>query len=144
MRVLVTGGGGYIGTVLCEQLVAAGHRPVVLDRFFWGEERLAHLEVARIAGDVRDIREEWLDGIEAVLHLAGLSNDPTAEYNTEANWQMNAVATERLVALCKRKKIERFTFASSASVYDTESSATELDRSPIMCDEETVLAPRGA
>jgi len=144
MRVLVTGGGGYIGAVLCEQLVAAGHRPVVLDRFFWGEERLAHLEVERIAGDVRDIREEWLDGIEAVLHLAGLSNDPTAEYNTEANWQMNAVATERLVALCKRKKIERFTFASSASVYDTESSATELDRSPIMCDEETVLAPRGA
>jgi nucleoside-diphosphate-sugar epimerase len=144
MRVLVTGGGGYIGAVLCEQLVAAGHRPVVLDRFFWGEERVAHLDVERIAGDVREIREEWLDGIDAVMHLAGLSNDPTAEYNTEANWQMNAVATERLVALCKQRKIRRFTFASSASVYDTESSATELDRSPIMCDEETILAPRGA
>jgi nucleoside-diphosphate-sugar epimerase len=144
MRVLVTGGGGYIGAVLCEQLVAAGHQPVVLDRFFWGEERLAHLEVERIVGDVRAISEDWLEGIEAVLHLAGLSNDPTAEYNTEANWQMNAIATERLVALCKRKKIKRFTFASSASVYDTESSAAELERSPIMCDEETVLAPRGA
>ena len=144
MRVLVTGGGGYIGAVLCEHLIAAGHRPVVLDRFFWGDRPLEHLDVERIAGDVREMREAWLEGVDAVMHLAGLSNDPTAEYNTAANWQMNAVATERLVALCKARKIQRFLFASSASVYDTESSATELERTPIMCDESTDLAPRGA
>ncbi len=144
MRVLVTGGAGYIGAVLCDHLIEAGHKPVVLDRFFWGRKPIEHLAVETIAGDVREMREEWLDGIEAVMHLGGLSNDPTAEYNREANWQMNAVATERLVALCKRRKIERFIFASSASVYDTESSAAELDRSPMMCDETTALAPRGA
>jgi nucleoside-diphosphate-sugar epimerase len=144
VRVLVTGGGGYIGAVLCAHLLRAGHVPVVLDRFFWGDAPLAGLAVERISGDLRAPRDEWFANVEGVVHLAGLSNDPTAEYNTAANWQMNALGTERLVELCKRHKIERFTFASSASVYDTESSAGELDRSPIMCDEETALAPRGA
>ncbi|MBC5811532.1 MAG: SDR family oxidoreductase [Candidatus Eremiobacteraeota bacterium] len=144
MRVLVTGGGGYIGCVLCDHLIRAGHSPVVLDRFFWGRRPLAGVRVEEIVGDIRDLREEWFDGIEAVVHLAGLSNDPTAEYNPEANWQMNAVGTERLVELCKRRGIERFTYASSASLYDTESSANEPERSPIMCDESTEIAPRGA
>jgi len=144
MRVLVTGGAGYIGVVLCEHLLRAGHLPVVLDRFFWGRKPLEHLAVETIAADLRDAREEWLDGIDAVMHLGGLSNDPTAEYNTEANWQMNAIATERLVALCKRRGIRRFTFASSASLYDTESAASEVERTPVMCDETTALAPRGA
>ena len=140
----MTGGAGYIGAVLTEHLVRAGHHPVVLDRFFWGRKPLAHLQVETIAADLREAREEWLDGIDAVMHLGGLSNDPTAEYNTEANWQMNAVATERLVELCKRRGVKRFTFASSASVYDTELSASEMERTPIMCDETTALAPRGA
>jgi nucleoside-diphosphate-sugar epimerase len=143
VRVLVTGGAGYIGAVLCEHLLLAGHQVVVLDRLFWGRSPLQNLEVDVICGDLREMREAWLDGIDAVMHLGGLSNDPTAEYNADANWQMNAVATERLVALCKKRKIERFTFASSASVYDTESSATALDRVPAECDENTALAPRG-
>lgn len=140
----MTGGAGYIGAVLCEQLIEAGHQPVVLDRFFWGRAPLEHLSLELIAGDIRQMKDEWLEGIEAVCHLGGLSNDPTAEYNTEANRQMNVVATERLVEMCKTRGIERFTFASSASVYDTESSATTLERSPVMCDETTPLAPRGA
>jgi nucleoside-diphosphate-sugar epimerase len=144
MRVLVTGGGGYIGAVLCRQLLAAGHRPVVFDRFFWGRGPLDGCDVEIRVGDVRDFDASSLDGIDAVCHLAGLSNDPTAEYNTEANWQMNAVGTERIVTACKAQGIERFTFASSASIYDNESSSHELTSSPVMCDETTVVAPRGA
>jgi nucleoside-diphosphate-sugar epimerase len=144
MRVLVTGGGGYLGTVLCRALVERGHQPVALDRFFWSEAPLRELGVPCISGDVRELNDEWLDGIDGVSHLAGLSNDPTAEYNTEANWQMNVVATERLIAACKRRGIKRFIFASSASVYDTDQSAHEVDHSPIMCDERTELKPRGA
>lgn len=144
MRVLVTGGAGYIGVVLCRQLIAAGHRPVVLDRLFWGRKPLAGLDVEIVAGDLRAFDDDWLDGIDAVCHLAGLSNDPTAEYNTEANWQMNAIGTERLVAACKGHGIERFTFASSASIYDSAASSNEMERSPVMCDETTVVAPRGA
>ena len=144
MRVLVTGGAGYIGVVLCRQLIEAGHKPVVLDRLFWGRKPLAGLDVEIISGDLREFDETLLDGIDAVCHLSGLSNDPTAEYNTEANWQMNAIATERLVAACVARGIERFTFASSASIYDSESSPNETSRSPVMCDETTVVAPRGA
>src|ERR1700682_2355392 len=101
MRVLVTGGAGYIGAVLCEHLIRAGPRAVLLDPFFWGRRPREHLEVETIAADLREAREEWLDGIDAVMHLGGLSNDPTGEYNTDANWERNAVAAARLVGLCK-------------------------------------------
>jgi nucleoside-diphosphate-sugar epimerase len=144
MRVLVTGGAGYIGAVLCRQLLDAGHSVVVVDRLFWGRKPLAGLDVRIVPGDLRLFDDAWLDGIDAVCHLGGLSNDPTAEYNTAANWQMNAVATERLVAACKAHGIARFTFASSASIYDSETSSHELTHSPVMCDEGTLVAPRGA
>jgi nucleoside-diphosphate-sugar epimerase len=144
MRVLVTGGAGYIGAVLCRQLLEAGHRPVVLDRLFWGRKPLAGLDVEIVAGDLRAFDDSWLAAIDAVCHLGGLSNDPTAEYNPNANWEMNAVGTERLVAACKAHGIARFTFASSASIYDRETSSHELSRSPIMCDETTAVQPRGA
>src|ERR1700722_13120398 len=141
MRVLVTGGAGYIGAVLCRRLVEAGHRPVVVDRLFWGRKPLEGCDVDIISGDVRDFDAAWLEGVDAVCHLAGLSNDPTAEYNTAANWEMNAIGTERIVAACKAKGIERFTLASSASIYDSEISSHELTRSPVMCDETTAAAP---
>lgn len=144
MRVLVTGGAGYLGTVLCRALQECGHTPVALDRFLWPATPLQELGVQYIQGDVRQWKDEWLDGIDAVAHLAGLSNDPTAEYNPDANWQMNVIATQELIAACKRRGIKRFTFASSASVYDTEQSSHEIERSPIMCDEMTEIRPRGA
>jgi len=139
----VTGGAGYIGVILCRQLSEAGHRPVILDRLFFGREALAGIDAEIIAGDLRALRDEWFDGIDAVCHLGGLSNDPTAEYNTAANWQMNAAATESLVGACKRHGIARFTFASSASIYDREAGA-EVRTTPMMCDEETAVQPRGA
>jgi nucleoside-diphosphate-sugar epimerase len=144
MKVLVTGGAGYIGAVLCGQLRAAGHAPVVLDRLFWGRTPLAGIDAAIIRGDIRRLDDAWFEGIDAVCHLGGLSNDPTAEYNTGANWEMNAAATEALVRACKRHGIRRFTFASSASIYDRETAPGEGSGTPIMCDEETKVEPRGA
>ena len=138
MNVLVTGGAGYIGVELCRQLLAAGHEVVVLDRLYFGRAPLAPFDgaIAVVQGDVREWRDEWLDGIDAVSHLAGLSNDPTAEYNTEANWQMNAVASERLAHACARSGVTRLVFGSSASVYD--------GIGPGMFDERTPVKPRGA
>ncbi len=144
MKVLVTGGAGYIGVVLCQQLREAGHEPVVLDRLFWGRRPLAGLDAAVIQGDIRRIEDRWFEGIDAVCHLGGLSNDPTAEYNVEANRQMNTEASAALVQACKRHGIRRFTFASSASIYDREAAPAEIHRAPIMCDEETAVEPRGA
>jgi nucleoside-diphosphate-sugar epimerase len=87
-------------------------------------------------GDVRDMPASALDDVDGVIHLAGLSNDPTAEYDPEANWQMNAVATETLGRMCAERGIERFVFASSCSLYD--------GLSPGMHDEATPIQPRGA
>jgi len=142
VHVLVTGGAGYIGLELCRQLIERGDTVRVLDRFFFGEAPLRELaersggRLTYVAGDVRDLDEAWLDGIDGVSHLAGLSNDPTAEYNPDANWQMNAVATERLAEACKRRGIARLVFGSSASLYD--------GIGPGMFDEQTAVAPRGA
>ena len=142
MHVLVTGGGGYIGLELCRQLIERGDRVRVVDRFFFGDAPLRELaersggRIEAILGDVRAIDDAWFDGIEGVSHLAGLSNDPTAEYNPDANWQMNAVATERLGEACKRHGIARLVFGSSASLYD--------GIGPGMFDERTAVQPRGA
>jgi nucleoside-diphosphate-sugar epimerase len=142
MHVLVTGGGGYIGLELCRQLLERGDRVRVVDRFFFGTAPLEALAAAypgrveAITGDVRAWDDAWLAGIDGVSHLAGLSNDPTAEYNPDANWQMNAIATERLGEACKRLGVARLVFGSSASLYD--------GLGPGMFDEATPVAPRGA
>src|SRR3970040_907013 len=102
-RVLVTGGAGYIGSVLVGMLVERGWAVRVLDRLYWGASSLGPWldRIELVQADVRDVRDEALEGIDGVIHLAGLSNDPTAEYNPEANWQMNAMATRRLAEACK-------------------------------------------
>jgi nucleoside-diphosphate-sugar epimerase len=118
--VLVAGGAGYVGCVLVPRLLERGYRVRVLDRLYFGEEALSGFRdrIELVVADVRDVPADALDGVDGVINLAGLSNDPTAEFNPEANWQMNAIATEALAAECLRRGIERFVFASSCSLYD--------------------------
>src|SRR6185437_7983480 len=136
--VLVTGGAGYIGSVLTERLLNRGYRVRILDRLYWGRGPIASLldQIELIEADVRDMPATALDGVDAVIHLAGLSNDPTAEYDPEANWQMNAVATETLGRNCVDRGVERLVFASSCSLYD--------GLLPGMHDETAPIQPRGA
>lgn len=137
--VLVTGGAGYIGAVLVPMLLDRGYRVRVLDRLYWGRTPLVPLleEIELVHGDVREIPPSVLDGVDAVIHLAGLSNDPTAEWAPEANWEMNAVATERLADACLTAGIRRLTYGSSCSIYDGL---------PAGCvyDERADVHPRGA
>jgi|SRR5215211_1336480 len=136
--VLVTGGAGYIGAVLTGRLLDRGYNVRLLDRLYWGEGPLdayagrIELEVA----DVREVPPSALEDVDGVIHLAGLSNDPTAEYDPDANWQMNAVATEALGNACVERRIERIVFASSCSLYD--------GLPPGMHDESAAISPRGA
>jgi len=124
----VTGGAGYIGVDLVEQLVQRGYRVRVLDRFFWGNCGLDQLPgVELLSRDVRDIVDEDLRGVDAVCHLAGLSNDPTADLDPNANWQMNTIATEELANACIRAGVRRLTFGSSGSIYDGLGDGEVLD-----------------
>lgn len=137
--VLLTGGGGYLGAVLAPMLVARGYRVRVADRFYWGTAPLAPVldQIELVHADVRDLPPNALDGVAAVVHLAGLSNDPTAEWAPEANWQMNAIATERLAESCRRAGVRRLTFGSSCALYDGLPTGRTWD-------EAAEVEPRGA
>lgn len=138
MRILVTGGAGYIGSVLVPKLLARGHQVRVLDRLFWGAPHFADEPgVEIINADVRRMPEGVLDGIDAVDHLAGFSNDPTSEASPAANWEMNAVATETIAMLCRVAGVRRLVFGSSCSLYD----GLENDA---LLDETVAVRPRGA
>ena len=131
--ICVTGGAGYIGVALVEQLVERGNRVRVLDRFFWGTcglEKLPGVEL--ISRDVRELGDDDLRGVDAVCHLAGLSNDPTADLDPNANWQMNTVATESLANACIRNGVSRLTFGSSGSIYDGAGSDEILNEDALV------------
>jgi nucleoside-diphosphate-sugar epimerase len=136
--VLVTGGGGYIGCILVERLLERGYRVRILDRLYWGEDPLTAFrdQVELVTADVREMPATALDGVDGVIHLAGLSNDPTAEYDPNANWEMNALATEALGRACVNRGVERVVFASSCSLYDGLPQG--------MWDETAPIEPRGA
>jgi nucleoside-diphosphate-sugar epimerase len=137
-RVLVSGGAGYIGSVLVGMLLERGWAVRVLDRLYWGESPLSPWRdrIELVQADVREVPDKVLQNVDGVIHLAGLSNDPTAEYNPDANWQMNALATQRLAEACKRTGVGRFVFGSSCSIYDGLPSGPSYN-------EETSVQPKG-
>ena len=120
MKVLVTGAGGYLGVVLLEKLLERGHSVRALDSFYWGEDVLGEMgeDVEIVHADIRSIKKKYLKGIDAVCHFAGISTDPMAEYDPKSTYEINTDATVELAELCKKWGVEKFTFASSASIYD--------------------------
>lgn len=121
MKVLVTGGAGYLGSVLCKRLVQTGHQVRVLDKGYWGYghvlESVPEIDLRQM--DIRGVGPAELDGVDAVIHLAGLSNDPTSEFRPEANQAVNVEAAEKLWRVCRAvARPLRVLCASTASLYD--------------------------
>src|SRR5690554_3251599 len=123
MRVLVTGGGGYLGTCLARRLCAQGHTVRVLDRFCFGEAPLTALQAESncevIQGDIRRLQEHpgLLDDIDAVAHLASLSNDPSCDLDIDMARDINVESTIELAKQAAQRGIRRFVYASTCSVY---------------------------
>lgn len=121
MRVLVTGHLGYIGTVLTPMLLARGHQVVGFDsdlfrRCTFGNPRDI-AEVPNIRKDIRDSEAKDVQGFDACLHLAGLSNDPLGDFNPQLTYDINHLASVRLAELCKKAGVKKFIFSSSCSNY---------------------------
>ena len=137
--VLLTGGAGYIGSVAVRELLDKGYTVRVLDRFLYGEHPLDEIRdrIEVVQGDICRLDEDVLDGVSSVIHLAGFSNDPTAEVNPEANHRMNTIATRTLAEACKRKGVDRFLFASSCALYDRGRDAADGIQ-----DEDSEVEPR--
>lgn len=121
--VLVTGGGGYIGTHVVDKFLQAGYKVRIYDQFIFGEGVLDELKVNNnlsvIKGEIGDWQKlrESLNGVDAVIHLAGLVGDPACIVNKELTIQMNIVSTKIIKELSKDAKVSRFIFSSSCSVY---------------------------
>jgi nucleoside-diphosphate-sugar epimerase len=141
MQVAVTGGAGYIGAVLVEELVARGHDLTVLDLLLHGQERVGEwvveLGARLVRGDVRDphARRTALEGAEAVVHLAAIVGDPACARNPELSHSVNVDASHALVDDAGELGVERFVFASTCSNYGRMADPT------VPIDEEGTLAP---
>jgi len=119
MRVLVTGHKGYIGTVMVPMLLNAGHEVVGLDSDLFQQCTFSpgiH-DVPEMRLDLRDVQPTHLDGFDAVIHLAALSNDPLGDLNPEITYDINHAASVRLVRLAKDAGVSRFLYSSSCSSY---------------------------
>lgn len=127
--VLVTGGAGYVGCQLVPALLDAGYRVRVYDVMFYGDAGLDSLRdrVEVIEGDIRHVTPDLLDGVSAIINLAGLSTEPAAEYRPEANHEINFKAAVELARLAKQKGLARFVQASSGSIYDVGAGHPEKD-----------------
>jgi nucleoside-diphosphate-sugar epimerase len=120
MRVLVTGTDGYIGVLLGPYLIARGHDVVGLDTGFYREGQLYDAGLAPFPQrnqDIRTLRAADLEGFEAVVHLAELSNDPLGQHNPGLTYAINHGGSVHLAELCKEVGIPRFVYTSSCSVY---------------------------
>lgn len=123
MRVVVTGGAGYLGNHLVPKLVEHGHEVRVFDRLCFGEAAARRFQdlpgCELIRGDIRNLNAvpTLLDNADAIIYLAGLSNDPSCDLDPEMALEVNLHATERLIDLAIKKGVRRFVFASSCSVY---------------------------
>lgn len=143
MKVLVIGGGGYVGSVLVEELLERGYAVKVFDRLFYGDYGLKDIrnKIELVVGDMRTMGLSVLKGVDAVINVGGLSNDPTAEYNPKANYEMNTLATEHSAKLCKHLDIRRYIYASSCSIYDFGIIEPDND---ILANEDTHVNPQAA
>lgn len=126
MRILVTGHDGYIGTSLVPLFKSAGHEVVGIDSglfsacAFTPEPGAADVELWM---DIRDLRPEHVEGIDAVVHLAGISNDPLGDLNPSVTYEINHQATVHVARVAKQAGVPRFAFSSSCSIYGAHDDA---------------------
>tara|TARA_A100001015_G_C14951938_1_gene697113 strand:- start:129 stop:1118 length:990 start_codon:yes stop_codon:yes gene_type:complete len=134
-RVLVTGGGGYVGSALVPHLIEKGFHVTVLDWFLYKKDlfdKYSNDKCSKIVGDIRNIKDlkKSLTSVDTVIHLACISNDPSAELNPKLSLDINQNAFKSLLDECRKVKIDRFIFASSSSIYGISDSPQVYEDHP--------------
>ena len=127
MKILIAGGAGYVGSVLIPKLLDRGYQVAVVDLFWFGNHLPPDVEI--VSKDIFDLAASDLKEYEQVVFLAGLSNDPMAEYSPAKNFIYNAAAPAYLAYIAKKAKVRRYIYASSCSVYGyTDNELFDEDR----------------
>ena len=132
MRLLVAGGAGFIGSVLCPMLRERGHDVVVADLLWFGNRLPAEIPVDQ--RNLFDLTADDLRGYDQVIFLAGLSNDPMAEHSPARNFVENAALPSYLAFAARRAGAKRFVYASSCSVYGYTVNELYDEDAPVVCD----------
>jgi nucleoside-diphosphate-sugar epimerase len=144
MKILVTGGCGYVGSVLVPNLAAKGHEITVVDAQWFGNFLPEFKNVKVIKKHFSEISIQDLSGIESVIHLANVANDPSVELNPVLSWEVNVLHTNQLLNLCKKTpSLKSFMYASSGSVYgvkEEEQVTEDLDLVPISAYNKTKMS----
>lgn len=117
MNILITGGCGYTGTILTNDLVKIGHNVTVVDTQWFGNHLCKKKNLKIVKVDIRDDQSIPLKNIDTVIHLANIANDPGVELSPKLSWEVNVLATYRLIENSIKNKVKHFIFASSGSVY---------------------------
>jgi nucleoside-diphosphate-sugar epimerase len=134
MKFLVTGGCGYKGHILVPKLLKRGYEVVVLDAIWFGNFLSPHPKLTVIQGDVRDIEAISLVGVDGIIHLSSIANDPCGDLDPKLTWEVSALATMQLADKARRYGVKRFIYASSGSVYGIKEEAQvteDLELKPI-------------
>jgi nucleoside-diphosphate-sugar epimerase len=123
MKIFVTGACGYKGTVLVPKLLDLGHEIRAFDIMWFGNFLKPHENLEVIEGDIRDIDSVNLDGVDVIIHLASIANDPCGDLNPKLTWEVSGLATMQLADKAMREGIKHFIYASSGSVYGVKEEA---------------------
>jgi len=123
MNILITGGCGYVGTVLTNTLLNDGHKITVIDTQWFGNHLLPHANLKVIIEDIRNVEKIPLSGVDTIIHLANIANDPAVELNPSLSWEVNVLAAQQLAERAIREGVKVFLYASSGSVYGVKDEA---------------------
>ncbi len=142
MNILITGGCGYVGTVLVPKLLSEDHKITVIDTQWFGNYLNENNQLKVIKADIRHIDDVSLDEFEIIIHLANIANDPTVELDPVLSWEVNCLATQQLIDRAARANVRQFIYASSGSVYgikDEEHVTEDLSLLPISIYNKTKM-----
>ncbi len=134
MNILLTGGCGYVGTMLTPDLLNEGHKVTVVDIMWFGNYLRSHKNLKIVKEDIRNADKIPMKGIDAIIHLANVANDPCGELNSKLSWEVNVLATMHLLEEAVKSGVKQFVYASSGSVYgvkDEPEVTEELSLVPI-------------
>ena len=143
MNILILGGGGYVGTPLTAKLLNNKKNNVtVVDTFWFGNFLKKNKRLKIIKKDIRDINIKWFKGIDCIIHLANIANDPAVDLNPNLSWDVNVITSMKIMEFAIKNKVKKFIFASSGSVYGIkkEKKVTEdLDLVPVSVYNKTKM-----